>query len=134
MEDKELDIDLGKSGHYAIQGILGYPVLSVLGSFTFFDDHLDVAPASTPSSCCTSLYVQDLTPLVAATSAGKNLLFSFDTGASTGTLTARYFRAFPGQFASLKPIRISEGGAGGVRFMKGYKLPSTPCTAIAARR
>jgi hypothetical protein len=123
MDDKELDMDLGKNGHYSIQGIFGYPVVSALGSFTFFDDHLDVAPASATSSRCAPLYVQDLTPLLGATSEGRDLTFSFDTGASTGTLNARYFHAFPGQFVSLQPTRISAGGAGGVRFMQGYTLP-----------
>ena len=124
MDDKELDIDFGDNRHYAIQGILGYPVLSALGSFTFFEDRLDVALASPSSSRCAPLYVQDLTPLIAATSGGKDLAFSFDTGASTGTLTAKYFHAFPEQFATLKPNRTSAGGAGGVRFMQGYTLPS----------
>ena len=124
VDDKELDIDLGNNRHYAIQGILGYPVLSALGSFTVFDDHMEIAPANPSSSRCASLYVEDLTPLFAATSGGKDLVFSFDTGASTGTLTARYFHAFAEQFATLKPNRTSAGGAGGVRFMQGYTLPS----------
>ena len=50
MENKELDVDLGKSSHYTIQGILGYPVLSALGSFTFFEGRVDVAPPSASSS------------------------------------------------------------------------------------
>jgi Aspartyl protease len=124
MDDKELDIDLGNDRHHAIQGILGYPVLSALESVTFFEDRLDVAPASPSSSRCAPLYVQDLTPLIAVTSGGKDLVFSLDTGASTGTLTARYFHAFAEQFATLKPNRTSAGGAGGVRFMQGYTLPS----------
>ena len=52
----------------------------------------------------------------------EELIFSFDSGAGTGTLTSRYFQAFPAQFASLKPNRISAGGAGGTRFMQGYAL------------
>lgn len=124
MDDKELDIDLGNNRHYAIQGILGYPVLSALRSFTFFKDRLDIAPANPSSSRCAPLYVQDLTALIAATSGGKELVFSLDTGASTGTLTARYFHAFKEQFVTLKPNRTSAGGAGGVRFMQGYTLRS----------
>jgi hypothetical protein len=124
MEDKELDINLGTKGHYLIEGIFGYPLISALGSFTFFDDKMEIPAASSSSTRCAPLYVQDLTPLVVAHSQGKDLIFSFDSGASTGTLTARYFQAFPTQFASLKPNRISAGGAGGTRFMPGYSLPS----------
>jgi hypothetical protein len=124
MDDKELDINLGDKGHYLIEGILGYPVISALGSFTIFDDHMEIGAASSSSARCAPLYVQDLTPLVVARSQGEELTFSFDSGASTGTLTARYFHAFPEQFASLKPNRTSAGGAGGTRFMQGYTLPS----------
>ena len=85
---------------------------------------MEIAAASSSSTRCAPLYVQDLTPLVVAHSQGKDLIFTFDSGASTGTLTARYFQAFPGQFASLKPNRIRAGGAGGSRFMQGYTLPS----------
>jgi predicted aspartyl protease len=124
MEDKELDINLGTKGHYVIEGIFGYPLISALGSFTIFDDQMDIAAPSSSSTRCAPLYVQDLTPLIVIRSQGKDLAFSFDSGASTGSLTARYFHAFPAQFASLKPNRTSAGGAGGTRFMQGYTLPS----------
>ncbi len=34
MDDKELNIDLGTRGSYQINGILGYPVLAAMQSFT----------------------------------------------------------------------------------------------------
>jgi predicted aspartyl protease len=123
MEDKALDIDLGKNGHYQIQGILGYPVLQALGSFTVAGNDMAVSPKSQPSPRSTKMYVEELTPLIAATIEGHELLFSFDTGASSGSFTAKYLREFPRQFSSLKPRKSGAGGAGGTRFFKAYHLP-----------
>ena len=124
MGDKELDINLGTKGHYVVEGIFGYPVISALGSFTISDDQMEIATASSSSARCSPLYVQDLTPLVVAGSQGEDLTFSFDSGASTDTLTARYFHAFPEQFASLKPNPTSAGGAAALAL----------CKAIPCRR
>jgi predicted aspartyl protease len=124
MGDKELDINLGTKGHYVIEGIFGYPVISALGSFTISDDQMEIATASSSSARCSPLYVQDLTPLVVAGSQGEDLTFSFDSGASTGTLTARYFHAFPEQFASLKPIPQARAGPAALAL----------CKAIPCRR
>jgi predicted aspartyl protease len=104
-DDKDLDIDLGKNGHYQIQGILGYPVLAALGSFTLTGDEMVVSPESQPSARSTSLYVEDLTPLLMATVHGRDLLFGFDTGSSSAEFTAKYLREFPRQFTSLKKLR-----------------------------
>jgi len=81
MGDKELDINLGTKGHYVVEGIFGYPVISALGSFTISDDQMEIATASSSSARCSPLYVQDLTPLVVAGSQGEDLTFSFDSGA-----------------------------------------------------
>jgi predicted aspartyl protease len=123
MEDKALDIDLGKKGHYQIQGILGYPVLQALGSFTIGGNEMAVSPESQPSPRSTTMYVEEMTPLIAATVEGRELLFSFDTGASSGSFTAKYLREFPQQFASLRPRKAGASGAGGTRFLKAYHLP-----------
>jgi hypothetical protein len=131
MEDKELDINLGTKGHYLIEGIFGYPLISALGSFTIFDDKMEMQQ-QVDRQHAAHRYLQVLTPLVVAHSQGKDLIFSFASGASTGTLTARYFQAFPTQFASLKPNRMSAGGAGGTRFMQGYSLPSSELQLGAA--
>ena len=49
MEDKEIDINLGTKGHYLIEGIFGYPLISALSSFTVFDDRVEIAAASSLS-------------------------------------------------------------------------------------
>jgi predicted aspartyl protease len=122
-EDKNLDMDLGKNGHYQIQGILGYPVLRGLGSFTVTGEEMVVSPESQPSARSTSLYVEELTPMVMATLNGQDLLFGFDTGDNSAEFTAKYWREFPRQFASLRTTEMTFGGAGGTRVIPVYRLP-----------
>ena len=137
MDDKLLDIDLGKNGHYQIRGILGYPVLAPLGSFTVSESEMMVSPEARPSTRSAKLYVEELTPLVEAKVDNKELLFQFDTGQSNAELSAKYVRAFPQQFASLKGTKAGIGGAGGVRPLAAYSLPKLvlhlgPATATFA--
>jgi predicted aspartyl protease len=121
-DDKDLDIDLGSDGHYQIQGILGYPVLAALGSFTVTGDELVVSSHSQPSPRSTKLYVDDLTPLVTASVNGRDLLFALDTGNASAQFTVKYLREFPRQFAKLKTAEKNFAGAGGGRDMTVYHL------------
>lgn len=124
MDDKVLDVVVGKDKHYQIQGILGYPVLAALGSLTVTGEEMVVAPESQLSPRSSRLYVEELTPLLEATVAGHELLFSFDTGATSGSFSATYLRRFPGQFTSLTPKKYGTAGAGGrVLFLPAYYLP-----------
>ncbi len=122
-EDSALNVNLGENGHYQIQGVLGYPVLAALGSLTIAADELEVSPESKPSSRSTRLWVEELTPLLEAKVDGRDLLFGLDTGSDAGTLSRLYLRAFPQQFASLKPRKWGTGGVGGIRRMSAYDLP-----------
>jgi hypothetical protein len=128
MDDKDLDINLGENGlgengHYQIDGILGYPVLAALGSFTFSVNDLAVAPESQSSSRSTRLYVDELTLLMEATAGGHELVFGFDTGAVASSFSAKYFREFPHEFASLTDREHMVAGAGGTRSSRDYELP-----------
>ena len=86
MDNKALNVPIGANKHYQIQGILGYPVLAALGSFMVTADAMNIAPESVPSERSSRLYVEELTPLLEATVAGRELLFGFDTGAASGLL------------------------------------------------
>ena len=122
-KDKSFKVNLGKHSHFQIQGVLGYPVLAALGSLTITPDALEVRPASEPSPRSARLYVDEFTPLMAATIEGHELLFQLDTGADAASFTLNYLREFPGQFASMTPKQWGTGGIGGVRFMPAYTLP-----------
>ncbi len=50
------------------------------------------------------MYVEELTLMLAVDIDGRELLFSFDSGASSGSLTAKYFHQFSRQFSALKML------------------------------
>ena len=123
MDDKDLNIDLGTQGSYQINGILGYPVLAAMQTFTVEGSEMQVARQSTTSTRRARLYVDELTPLVAASVGEKTVIFQFDTGNTGADLTARFFIAFPQRFAALKSKEGRSSGAGGTRAAAIYELP-----------
>jgi predicted aspartyl protease len=123
MDDKELNINLGTQGAYQIDGILGYPVLAAMQTFTVDRSEMHVGVSKSASARTTRLYVDEMTPLVAASSGSESLIFQFDTGNSGADLTARFLKSFPKMFASLKSERGQFGGAGGTKSVTIYRLP-----------
>lgn len=124
MGDKSLYVIVGKDEHYQLHGILGYPALAALGSFAITGREMVVAPEGQPSARSSRLCMEELTPLLEATIAGQELLFGFDTGATSGSFSATYLRKFPGQCTSLNPQKYGTAGAGGdVLFLPAYYLP-----------
>ena len=123
MDDKELNINLGTQGAYQINGILGYPVLAAMQTFIVERGEMQVGLSKSASARTTRLYVDEMTPLVAASSGSESLIFQFDTGNSGADLTARFLKRFPREFASLKSERGQFGGAGGTKTVTIYRLP-----------
>jgi predicted aspartyl protease len=121
LPDKSLNVNFGK-GSYQIDAILGYPVLTALGQLTFSADHrVLVAPGGNSSG--SRIYMQQLNPLIDCRISGLDLLMMFDTGASSTVLTAKYYRAFIGQFANLHSQPHGVVGAGGIKKLNAYRLP-----------
>ena len=120
LDDKALKIDLGTT-KYQIDAILGYPVLSALGQLTFSENQVLADTGGDNSGA--KIYMQQLNPLIEYRIGGRDLLLMFDTGASNTTLTAKYYRAFPGQFVGLTPHAHGVAGAGGMKKISAYKLP-----------
>ena len=123
MNDKELNINLGTQGTYQINGILGYPVLAAMQTFTVGGGEMQVGISKDASARRARLYVDEMTPLISASSGGDSLIFQFDTGNSGADLTARFLKRFPKRFASLKSERGQFGGAGGTKTVTIYHLP-----------
>ena len=121
MPDESINVDFG-SGHYQIEAIVGYPVLSALGQLTFTHDNHVVAGGGGEKSG-SPIYMQQLNPLLQCGIEGRNLLLMFDTGADNTTLTAKYYRAFRSQFSGLTQRKHGVGGAGGVKSVPAYVLP-----------
>lgn len=123
MDDKDLSIDLGFRKSYQINGILGYPVLAAMQSFTISGSRMQIGSPSAPSARTARLYVDELTPLIAGSVGGMSLIFQFDTGSAGADLTARFLKEFPQWFASMKREQGRFGGAGGTRTTATYHLP-----------
>ncbi len=123
MDDRSLSISIGKQGRYQIEGILGYPVLRALGSVTVLDSEINVAPESEPSPRSSSLYTEELTPLLQVSVEGHDLLLIFDTGAASTHFNARYVREFPTQFVAVEKTKSCMAGAGGEKCVDSYRLP-----------
>jgi len=122
VDDKDMFIpDL----QYSLPGSLGFPVLSALRKITFFaEGRFGVGLRSIPGSSVTgNLFLQRLTPIVAAGIRGKEELFTIDTGATGSFLSARYYQDFPDQFDSQMVDEVVLTGAGGTRTLPAYYAP-----------
>lgn len=112
LDDKDLRVDVGNGKSYQMAGILGYPALFSLGTFSVKGERMRVAPSLPASSPFARLYVEQLTPMIAAGFEGQRLLFQFDTGNSGAELTATFKHRFQGFVRNLQNQRAHFGGAG----------------------
>jgi clan AA aspartic protease (TIGR02281 family) len=118
-EDKDLVM---KPLAYTLPGSLGFPVLSALGRITFFADHrFGVGlPVDQAHAAHGNLFLQRLTPVVAATIGGKKELFTIDTGAEGSFLSVHYYNDHPHEFDSQLVDELELTGAGGTREIPAY--------------
>lgn len=131
LPDSALDIP---QAHFQITAILGYPVLESLGWLAIGTDSLRVnARAGEAPSDSSNLFLDDLSPLVAATVGDSTRLFHFDSGADATMLTVRFCRAYASLLTGLDTTSIRIGGAGGVQRYAGYRIPLLP-VAIGGQR
>ena len=120
LNDKDLVVP---SLHYRIPGSIGFPVLSALGRITFFADGrfgvgLDRANATPGGE--ENLFLQRLTPVVAAEIEGTERLFTIDTGSAGTFFTVQYYLDHRNEFASQTIGNFELAGAGGVRTYPAY--------------
>jgi predicted aspartyl protease len=91
LDDANLNVPTGKTTHYQIQAILGYPVMQALERITFtHDGHFLAGPDSPTSDNGARLYMNELTPLLECGVENRSVLFSFElepTAASSPTAT-----------------------------------------------
>jgi hypothetical protein len=69
------------------------------------------------------MYMNHLTPIVECEVEGRDLPFSFDTGADSTDLLVRYYQRFHGESKAWKKSTTKEAGAGGVVKRKIYIQP-----------
>ncbi len=123
LPDANININLGKTS-YQINGIVGYPVLQALGVISFLQDGRFEAGAGTRAKGTGApMYMKGLTPLVVCSVEGKDLPFSFDTGASDTNLYVRYYREFRSESKRWKKATEKTSGAGGLVKRRIYFQP-----------
>ena len=108
--------------HYRIPGSIGFPVLSALGRITFFRDarfgvgqKQEAGPVGEEN-----LFLQRLTPIVAAEVGGMERLFTIDTGSAGSFFTVRYYLEHRNDFSGQTSSDFDLAGAGGVRTYPAY--------------
>jgi hypothetical protein len=123
LDDANLKVGLGKQS-YQINGIIGYPVFQALGTVTFLHSGGFQAGDRTRSSRTgAKMYIKLLTPVIECSVEGKNLPFSFDTGASGTDLSVRYYDRFHSESKEWKKGKSKNFGAGGVVERTTYFQP-----------
>lgn len=124
LDDSNLNVSIGKGSHYQINAILGYPVLQALGRVTFMKDGSLLAGPTSPSlTGGARIFMNMLVPLLQCQVEGRDVLFSFDTGADNSFFSVRYRNEFSSELKGLTQSRYAIGGAGGNREMSAYYLP-----------
>lgn len=123
LEDANLKISLGKES-YQINGIIGYPVFQALGTVTFrHDGEFEAGHQAQAAGKGARMFMKELTPIIQCEVEGKELPFSFDTGASDTDLFLRYLEQFHNESRTWKKGKTISAGAGGVVKLKIYMQP-----------
>jgi predicted aspartyl protease len=124
IDDKNLRIGpVGKT--YQIHAILGYPTFRALGTVTFTASGEVIAGGTAePSTVSTPLFMRGLTPVVEGLVDGHRLLFTLDTGASSTTLSSRYFELFQTKSGTWTKASGESAGAGGSVRQTSFSQPS----------
>jgi hypothetical protein len=123
LDDANLNINLGKQA-YQINGIIGYPVFQALRTITFLHDgEFEAGDEARAAGTGARMYMNYLTPIVECKIEGRNLPFSFDSGASSTDLLVRYYQQFHSASKGWKRSKTMSAGAGGVVKRKIYIQP-----------
>lgn len=128
LDDANLKIEMGDHA-YQINAIIGFPVFQALRTITFFHEgQLEAGNAAQHSMTGTRMYLKLLKPIIECAVDGKELPFSFDTGANETYLSLRYYARFRGNSASWSKVEETSVGAGGVLRHASYKQPTLNLT------
>jgi len=123
LDDANLNLNLGKQP-YQINGIIGYPVFQALGTITFLHDgEFESGDKARATGTGARMYMNQLTPIIECKVEGRDLPFSFDTGADSTDLLVRYYQRFHSESKAWKKSTTKEAGAGGVVKRKIYIQP-----------
>lgn len=125
LHNVELPITADKNlnfGGTQIQGIIGFPVQSALGSFSVYADGRVGIDSDPPSETTAEIFMEQQTPLVAAKAGGETLLFSLDTGATGSMFSARFHQMVKSKLTDQPVKTFPITGAGGTQSIHGYEM------------
>lgn len=97
---------------YAIELIIGFPVIVQLGCLQVHQDSIDIVDSSA-NLVPSNLALDSLTPHVAVTYENRTLPFLLDTGATHSELFSPFVRLFPDVMKDAMVDRGQRAGAGG---------------------
>lgn len=119
LEDEQLDFsDIG----YELNGIVGLPVIKQLREVRIGRDSIRV-PAVPCPGYLGNLCLEGLMPVVCGRSGGRDMLFTFDTGANRTELSYRYYRRNEEMVKEAgTQVTGKRAGGGGVVEAETYEL------------
>ncbi len=123
LDDANLKIGIGKQS-YQINAIVGYPVFQALSTISFVQNGAFEAGETVrrPANGA-QMFMKLLMPVIECGVDGKDLPFSFDTGASGTNLSIRYYKQFRRAVGSWKKGQNKSFGAGGMQKRSIYIQP-----------
>lgn len=108
---------------YQINGIIGFPVIEGMKQVQITRDDRFIIPDRPLPGSERNMALEFLTPLYRI---GSDY-YTFDTGANSTILYARYYEAHKAEIEDKYPVAdLQYGGAGGVVAKKGYKIDFHP--------
>lgn len=117
-EDKELSFP---QANYFIHGILGFPAIEALGEIEMTKDGMLLVPAVTPERKLRNMGLDELTPIILGRYEGRDLAFTFDTGAKTSMLNYCFYKEYENQVKkNAKQDSVQFGGAGGMTVVPAF--------------
>lgn len=120
-DDENLFVNAAR---FQIRGIIGFPIVSKLGSLKFTSNQLDVGAGSSMANW-SSLYLDDMTILVAASDFGGFHLYALDTGSVDTVFSARYAELNADMLVPSEPGVRYFSGFGGIKQAKVLKHVKT---------
>ena len=108
---------------YAINGIIGYPVIRSFEQFQIDKKDKLFIPQHPKEYAYNNFALDNLTPIVKAVHNNKNLVFHFDTGATHTDLYRLFYDENRDEVeANFRMRTFSSGGAGGISTGKAYQV------------
>ena len=125
LDDANLTIPDGNGVSYHIAGIIGFPVLRALGRITFHHDGtLDATVGGGSASDGSPMELRLLNPVTKATVSAHPLPFTLDTGASSTTLSVRFYQLFQKEKKQWKTSETKSFNAGGETTSQSFLVPT----------